>query len=355
MSYLRFSSPLYFSQRHQNDCRRRRHDDDSPTKDQRENNKCCQCVNAFIPPQSCNTSTMDSMLLQRCVLLLLALILTSNSSATMASSPNPTTIPWAAGMSQNDLMLKDSVLVLDNADNIIGSASKMDSHVFSSKQPHGILHRAFSVFLFDKASGKLLLQKRASHKITFPNVWTNTCCSHPLHGMQPSEVDSPGDVAQGSVNGVKQAAIRKLLHELGLTGLQTEDFHFLTRLHYWASDSVTHGPTSPWGEHEIDYVLFACIDSADAIKLNPNDDEVDGCKWVSIDELKTMFDDKSLLFSPWFRIICEKWLWNWWADLDGSMSGKYDDYKTIYEFDPPVEHLGGAGSAQPLFTKGDAR
>jgi isopentenyl-diphosphate delta-isomerase len=45
----------------------------------------------------------------------------------------------------------------------------------------GLLHRAFSVFLFRPSDGKLLLQKRADEKITFPSMWTNTCCSHPLY------------------------------------------------------------------------------------------------------------------------------------------------------------------------------
>ena len=73
-------------------------------------------------------------------------------------------------MSQKDMMEKDTVLVLDENDMVIGSASKKDSHVFSPEQPRGILHRAFSVFLFDESTGSLLLQQRASTKITFPNV-----------------------------------------------------------------------------------------------------------------------------------------------------------------------------------------
>ena len=62
--------------------------------------------------------------------------------------------------------------------------------------------------------------------------------------MSPSEVDSPQDVANGTVYGAKHAAIRKLDHELGIPASQVplEKFKFLTRLHYWAADTVTHGP-----------------------------------------------------------------------------------------------------------------
>ena len=103
----------------------------------------------------------------------------------------------------------------------------------------GLLHRAFSVFLFEPATGKLLLQRRAPEKITFPNMWTNTCCSHPL--AVRAEINS-------SV-GAKHAAQRKLGHELGISPneLPIESFQFLTRIHYLApSDGL-------WGEHESMY------------------------------------------------------------------------------------------------------
>lgn len=72
------------------------------------------------------------------------------------------------------------------------------------------------------------------------------------------KVDLPEDVKDGSVPGVKNAAVRKLDHELGIAAedVPVDAFKFLTRIHYYAADAVTHGPNAPWGEHEIDYILF---------------------------------------------------------------------------------------------------
>lgn len=84
-------------------------------------------------------------------------------------------------------MEKDTCILVNEADDILGSASKAEAHRFNPKQPHGLLHRAFSVFLFDSQK-RLLLQRRADSKITFPGVWTNTCCSHQLYGYEPPEV-----------------------------------------------------------------------------------------------------------------------------------------------------------------------
>ena len=169
--------------------------------------------------------------------------------------------------------------------------------------------------------------------------------------MEPPEVDTPEDLPQ--VPGVKNAAVRKLLHELGITELKPEQFHYITRLHYWAADTVTHGPNSPWGEHEIDYVLLAVV-PRNSITLQPHPDEVDATAWVSQSKLETMLADTKLLFSPWFRIIYHKWLKDWWTHLETTLAAP-PDVTTIHRFDPPLEHLGGAGKAQPQFTKGDAR
>lgn len=121
----------------------------------------------------------------------------------------------------------------------LASIDKLAGHLMKNID-EGLLHRAFSVFLFDRNS-RLLLQQRASEKITFPDMWTNTCCSHPL-GV-PGET---GSNLEDAVQGTKRAAIRKLDQELGIKAEQAslEKFKFLTRIHYKAPSD------GKWGEHE---------------------------------------------------------------------------------------------------------
>ena len=103
----------------------------------------------------------------------------------------------------------------------------------------GLLHRAFSAFVFRPSDGRLLLQQRASEKITFPDMWTNTCCSHPLDDFELEKVEK-------DQLGVRIAASRKLEHELGIPQSQTpiDQFQYLTRIHYLAPSN------GMWGEHE---------------------------------------------------------------------------------------------------------
>lgn len=199
-------------------------------------------------------------------------------------------------------LMAENCIVLDYNDNQIGSGTKKVCHLMSNIDK-GLLHRAFSVFLFDDQN-RLLLQQRASEKITFADMWTNTCCSHPL--CVESEMGSGFPEA---VQGVKVAAQRKLDHELGIPpkDVPLEDFKFLSRIHYMAPSN------GPWGEHEIDYILIIKAPNA---HVSPNPNEVRDITYVSQQELREMFADSSLKFTPWFRLICDSLLFKWWDELD---------------------------------------
>ena len=101
----------------------------------------------------------------------------------------------------------------------IGQASKRECHELLADGTSP-LHRAFSLFIFNE-KGELLLQQRSDSKITFPSMWTNTCCSHPL--MQGDEPDG--------VAGVKLAAQRRTTIELGIpeSQLDVNKMQYLTR------------------------------------------------------------------------------------------------------------------------------
>jgi len=164
----------------------------------------------------------------------------------------------------------------------------------------GLLHRAFSAFIFRPSDGKLLLQQRASEKITFPDMWTNTCCSHPLDDFEIEKVEE-------AQLGVRHAASRKLEHELGIPRSQTpvDEFQYLTRIHYLAPSN------GMWGEHEVDYILFLTAD----VTVNPNWNEIRDHKYVSKEELQAMFEDPKNLFTPWFKLIARDFLFGWWDIL----------------------------------------
>ena len=121
---------------------------------------------------------------------------------------------------QQSNMMAENVILVSEADEVMGSASKKETHY-----KNGSLHRAFSVLIFNEKH-EILLQKRCSGKITFPSVWANACCSHPLH-VENELIES---------SGIKNAAIRKLNQELGIPSeqLSSDDIHYMTRMHYSA-------------------------------------------------------------------------------------------------------------------------
>lgn len=244
---------------------------------------------------------------------------------------NSVNIEWGSGQSQLDLMNCDECVAVDFDDKIIGSASKYLAHKFDSNNEKGVLHRAFSVFLFN-SKNELLLQQRASSKITFPTVWTNTCCSHPLYGQNPNEVDNSRDIINGNVVGIISAAKRKLKHELGIDTkfLDNSMFKYLGRIHYCAADINNNiDSKATWGENEIDYILFLKCN----VNIQPNKDEVQNVKYVNLSQLREMMDPSSgLKWSPWFKIIVDQLLVHWWDDMDTTMTSSKVDYNKIHRF-----------------------
>ena len=106
--------------------------------------------------------------------------------------------------------LDEPMIMVDEGDAVIGFETKRDCHLKKNIVQHGMLHRAFSVFLFNK-KGELLLQQRSDEKITFPGYITNSCCSHPLHNDE--ELEEYQNI------GVRRAAKRRLCYELGIPGM----------------------------------------------------------------------------------------------------------------------------------------
>ncbi len=164
-------------------------------------------------------------------------------------------------------MPADRVILVDLTDREIGSSEKMAAH------EKGLLHRAFSVFLFN--GSKLLLQKRAADKYHCPGLWTNTCCSHPRPGEETAK-----------------AAQRRLAEELGTEPCEiTELCSFFYR--YEFSNGLT--------EYECDHVFLG--EYSPEAKLCPNPDEVEEAAWWDICELEEELRLNPDRFTPWF-IIC---------------------------------------------------
>jgi len=161
--------------------------------------------------------------------------------------------------------MEELVVLVTPQDKVLGLMEKMQAH------ENGLLHRAFSVFLFNE-KGEMLLQKRAAGKYHSPNQWTNACCSHPRENE--SYID---------------AARRRLKEELGIESQLTERFHFI----YKADDGQ-----DLW-EHELDYVFTG--DYNGDFNLNP--EEVSEIKYMSIDNLNNDILQYPERYTEWFKII----------------------------------------------------
>lgn len=162
----------------------------------------------------------------------------------------------------------EQVILVDHDDRELGLMEKLKAH-----QNGGTLHRAFSIFIFNK-KGETMLQQRAEVKYHGGGLWSNTVCSHPRKGETPV-----------------QAAHRRLGEELGFDCEMREVFAF----EYEAE--MDKGLT----EHEYDHVIFGRYDGVP----KPNPKEVQDWKWMSLDALKTDLENNPNHYTPWVKISIE--------------------------------------------------
>jgi|TARA_B110000037_G_scaffold142260_1_gene160999 isopentenyl-diphosphate delta-isomerase len=166
-------------------------------------------------------------------------------------------------------MGKENVILVNENDEKIGLMEKIEAH------EKALLHRAFSVFSFNK-KGQLLLQQRAASKYHSPLLWTNTCCSHQREGESNIE-----------------AGKRRLREEMGFVCELKELFVFTYKAPF------DNGLT----EHEIDHVMVGYYDENPEI----NREEAEAYKWMTIEEVKMDINKNPETYTVWFRIIFEKY------------------------------------------------
>ena len=165
---------------------------------------------------------------------------------------------------------QDHVVLVDeygndifNQDGLLSTIEKVEAH------RRGALHRAISVFIFNKRN-EVLLQKRTADKYHSPDKWTNTCCTHPLPGESPL-----------------MAAKRRLQEEMGIITTLIEVFTF----------SYQADVGNDLTEYEFDHVFFGVSNHSPI----PNPAEVSDWNWVAIEELVQDLIRNPMKYSPWLR------------------------------------------------------
>lgn len=159
----------------------------------------------------------------------------------------------------------DLLILVDPQDHEIGVLSKHECH-----QGKGILHRAFSLFVFNR-DGNLLLQQRSADKPLWPLYWSNSCCSHPRLSES-----------------IQVASQRRVMEELGFTCAAQYLYKFRYQAQYKNLGS----------EHELCHVLFGYSDEP----VRPNADEVADWRYISPAELTEEINTQAEQFTPWFKM-----------------------------------------------------
>lgn len=196
----------------------------------------------------------------------------------------------------------EQLIMVDENDTALGPISKGESHSIETVRK-SIYHRALSLLIFDEQD-RFLLTQRAACKITFPNYFTNACCSHPLYKDQELEDD-------GDAIGVKRAVIRRSIFELGLkeSDLSLAELKFVNKLAYRA---VSDG--GKWGEAEIDYIFILKKN----VELRPNPEEVQSYRYVTRSEMRELLtkqEEKDVRITPWVKLLGRELLFKYWDNL----------------------------------------
>ena len=184
------------------------------------------------------------------------------------------------------MSFEEKLILVDENDNQISSTSKIDAHLRVAKNKYP--HRAFSVFLFDQ-NDHLLLQQRSAKKITFKNLWSNTCCSHPIDNEDEN-------IIKNNI-GIRNAAVRRIKFELGMN-TNIDQYFVRERILYRAdSDEI-------FEEFELDYILLAKLsfDLKDVVKTC-NPDEVSEMRLISKRDLVSDVQNGKIKITPWFELI----------------------------------------------------
>lgn len=159
----------------------------------------------------------------------------------------------------------EELILVDAEDNETGYLSKADCH-----DGEGILHRAFSLFLFNER-GELLLQQRSASKRLWPGFWSNSICSHPRRGES-----------------MRVATRRRLQDELNLDTELEYVYKFVYQADFAAAGA----------ENELCHVYLGRV----AAGLKPNEREIAAVRFMRPDVLEKEFDESAALYTPWFRM-----------------------------------------------------
>ena len=186
-------------------------------------------------------------------------------------------------LNHNDAVVSfdsESLILVNDQDQEVGHKDKLSCHAGG-----GVLHRAFSLFIFNQA-GELLLQQRSIHKQLWPLYWSNSCCSHPRRGES-----------------MDTAIARRAQQELGIA----TDFQFLYKFKYQV-------PYLDVGaEHELCWVFVGQVAPPGAVQVNEN--EIAAWRFISGHELTRELQQNPEQFTPWFKLEWQRLTTDYRAEL----------------------------------------